>query len=870
MAGCFNGQLCNSFAALPSPFFHLSILLMSDDSYAQTVASAFEKLNAGDEAQASAASSRTFWAAVATIAAVAAVLAALGMYVIGADRRAEEIRLQQAAGLAAQSLESHILSTTEVVQKLSMRFLPPTRLESQIASADFMAATIMKERREILEVALVDKSATVIANWRSSETPSHELFIKGERITAGHFQKALDLVYEKDSSAISGLYTRPDTDRVYASLITPSPAADQMIVVRLDLSRLLTAAIARSQAGGADYRFSFVEDGQPLVPNSPSTEATEEDHGVAAALRKLFGSGRMHCTVPLRFLGIPVSSGAALEASSYAHALFTTNRVQFLAGAGLAALLLLSLGFLMHSLRQQQRAHRLLATEYALRRAMAESSVAGIRVTDTNGKILYVNETFQKIVGYRADELVGLKPPYPYWTADFTERVLAEPPLDPGTPRPPVEFEARHRNGDRFFAELRTSKLYDSRGRELGYIGALYDVTPEFQAKQRLEEANERFTRVMESMNSAIAVVSAANRTKLAFANRTYRERFGEDAAGAARLLDAAAKLPQTPHRSEIYDQETGRWWDAKSQKITWTKGEPAILVAASDVTARREFEIAREEQKRRAESTQRLVTMGEMASSLAHELNQPLAAIANYAGGALSRLEAHTLTDDQSQMVFSKIESLAERAGRIIVRIRGFAKKTGAVIEAVSAETVVSDTFELALIMAKKFRARVEADIEPNLPMIKGDSVMLEQLLLNLIKNALEAAAESPVRDVLVKVAAETLPPPAPNGESRPVIRFSVIDHGPGIPDAAKAQLFDAFYSTKSEGMGMGLNICRTIAELHGGRITISDTPGGGSTFSFTAPVFSPEALEQFLAAKREAAAAEEAARSSRINGMS
>lgn len=837
---------------------------MPDDAYAQSVASAFEKLNAVDEAQASAASTRTFWAAVAAIAAVAAVLAAVGMYVIGADRRAEEIRLQQAAGLAAQSLESHILSTTEVVQKLSMRFLPPSGLGPRLASADFMAATIMKERREILEVAVVDKSATVIANWTSIETPSRELFRRGERITAGRFQQALDLVYEKDSSAISGLYTRPGTDRVYASLITPSPAADQMIVVRLDLTRLLSAAIARSNAGAADYRFSFLENGKPLVPASAAPE--ESDAGFAAALRKLFGSGRMQCTVPLRFLGIPVAPGAALEASSYAHALFTTNRVQFLAGAGLAALLLLSLGFLIHSLRQQQRAHRLLATEYALRRAMAESSVAGIRVTDTNGRILYVNETFQKIVGYRADELVGMTPPYPYWTADFTERILAEPPLDPGTPRPPVEFEAQRRNGERFFAELRTSRLYDSRGRELGYIGALYDATPEFQAKLRLEEANERFARVMESMDSAVAVVSARDRTKLAFANRTYRERFGDDAAGAARLLAEAEKLPQAPHRPEVYDRETQRWWDAKTQQITWTKGEPAILVVLSDVTARREFEIAREEQKRRAESTQRLVTMGEMASSLAHELNQPLAAIANYAGGALSRLDAHVLTDDQSHMVFSKIESLAERAGRIIVRIRGFAKKTGAVIEAVSAETVVSETFELALIMAKKFRARVDADIAPSLPMIKGDSVMLEQLLLNLIKNALEAAAESPVRDVLVKVEAETLPPPAPGGDPRPVVRFSVIDHGPGIPEAEKAQLFDAFYSTKSEGMGMGLNICRTIAELHGGRIVVTDTPGGGSTFSFTAPVFTPEALEKFLAAKREAAAAEEAAREARI----
>ncbi len=263
----------------------------------------------------------------------------------------------------------------------------------------------------------------------------------------------------------------------------------------------------------------------------------------------------------------------------------------------------------------------------------------------------------------------------------------------------------------------------------------------------------------------------------------------------------------------------------------------------------------------RRAESTQRLVTMGEMASSLAHELNQPLAAIANYAGGSLSRLEDSRLTLDQSATAFKKIASLAERAGRIILRIRGFAKKTDPVLEPVSAATVIQETMELALIQARKTNAKIDVRIEEGIPLLLGDSVMLEQVLLNLIKNAVEATAQSENRTI--EVHAERVSPEADtlDAEGRAHIEFRVVDHGPGIDEEQKAQLFDAFYSTKTEGMGMGLNICRTIAEVHGGRIRVEDTEGGGTTFAFRVPV----ALESDIAKKREReekAATERAAR--------
>ena len=248
-------------------------------------------------------------------------------------------------------------------------------------------------------------------------------------------------------------------------------------------------------------------------------------------------------------------------------------------------------------------------------------------------------------------------------------------------------------------------------------IGALYDVSEAVEAKMALEAANSRFTLVMDSLNSAIAVLELPDCKKLLFTNRSFDRIFANCPAAAARIFAQALSADARVDTGGIHDAETGRWWDVRTQEIRWTGGEPALLAIASDITTKRELELAREAQMRRAESTQRLVTMGEMASSLAHELNQPLAAIANYAGGSLSRIEENRLTVEQSATAFRKIASLAERAGRIILRIRGFAKKTDPVLEPVAAETVVQETMELALIQARKTNAKIEIHIEPGPP---------------------------------------------------------------------------------------------------------------------------------------------------------
>ena len=379
---------------------------------------------------------------------------------------------------------------------------------------------------------------------------------------------------------------------------------------------------------------------------------------------------------------------------------------------------------------------------------------------------------------------------------------------------------------------MRLSPLRTESGRTIGCIGALYDITPRILAQERLEAAHERFMLVVESMNSLIAVLDPDERTNLLFANASYARYFGEDAAGAVRLLAKMEATPKSVLGEGIYDEPSKQWFDVREKVIIWTDSQPALLLVAANITVRRELEISRDAIQKRVEATNRLVTMGEMASSLAHELNQPLAAISNYAGGAMTMLESGKLSAERAKEAFRKIENQAQRTGRIIQRIRGFGKKSDPNLEPVDVSSVLQETMELALLQARKLEAAVAVDAPSELPKILGDAVMIEQLLLNLLKNAMEAVRESDNRTVELRVRAEAAG-----------VRFSVVDHGPGVAPSQKQELFDAFYSTKANGMGMGLNICRSIAELHGSRIEVDDTPGGGATFSFLVPLAAKKA---------------------------
>ncbi|WP_223636577.1 two-component system sensor histidine kinase NtrB [Rhodobacter sp. TJ_12] len=229
---------------------------------------------------------------------------------------------------------------------------------------------------------------------------------------------------------------------------------------------------------------------------------------------------------------------------------------------------------------------------------------------------------------------------------------------------------------------------------------------------------------------------------------------------------------------------------------------------------------------------TGRLVTLGEMASTLAHELNQPLAAIASYAAGGLNLFEKDEPDLAMLQKAFEKMAAQARRAGQIIRRVQDFVKKRTPQLGPLALPEVVADAMAMMAPLARENRIKLASLTEGRIPPVNADRILIEQVLVNLIRNGIEAMAEGPRtgNDLTVRLARSDL-----------AVTLEVMDRGPGISATVSPNLFDPFTSTKSEGMGMGLNICRSIIELHHGRLSHSARPEGGTTFTVTLPL-SPE----------------------------
>jgi len=230
-----------------------------------------------------------------------------------------------------------------------------------------------------------------------------------------------------------------------------------------------------------------------------------------------------------------------------------------------------------------------------------------------------------------------------------------------------------------------------------------------------------------------------------------------------------------------------------------------------------------------------RLSTMGQMASTLAHELNQPLAAISNYLQGSRRLLEQGT--DERSAQLRDALDKAGEQAlrtGQIIRRLRDFVARGEPEWRIESIKRLVEEASALALVAAREHSIRVAFQLDPSLDLVLVDKIQVEQVLLNLLRNALEAMETSERRELVIATA------PAAND----MIAVSVADTGTGIDPKVVAQLFQPFVTTKRQGMGIGLSISRTIVESHGGEIKAEPNPGGGTIFRFTLRAVAHEEL--------------------------
>ncbi|NMG56213.1 PAS domain-containing sensor histidine kinase [Aromatoleum aromaticum] len=500
-----------------------------------------------------------------------------------------------------------------------------------------------------------------------------------------------------------------------------------------------------------------------------------------------------------------------------------------------------------HDITGRKAGEDALRAESSFRKAMEESVVTGMRAIDLDGRIIYVNAAFCRMVGFEPDELIGVSRPFPYWPLEDLQLCSDNLDLTLLGRAPPGGFEMRIRrkNGERLDARFYLSPLIDNSGTQTGWMASVTDITEPKRIRAALEAAHERFEAVLDGLEAAVFVADAGS-DEILFANRAFKSIHGFDAVG--RTVQGVAVLqPERgdyrldPHvlkpadvPRELFDGElqhplSGRWYHVRERATRWVDGRVVRMGIATDITERKQTAEVSRQQAERLQRTSRLITMGEMASTLAHELNQPLAAIANYCMGCVTRIQAGNVRGEDLLAAMQKASFQAERAGKIIRRVREFVKKSEPRRSAVQISEVLDDAIGFAEIDAKRMSSRIVADVAAGLPAVFADRIMIEQVVLNLVKNGLDSMADLPRDQRVLVVGARALGPSA--------VEVSVIDRGHGIDEDAHAHLFTPFYTTKAEGMGMGLNICRSIIEFHDGRLVVDSNPEGGTIFSFTLP---------------------------------
>jgi two-component system sensor histidine kinase DctS len=382
------------------------------------------------------------------------------------------------------------------------------------------------------------------------------------------------------------------------------------------------------------------------------------------------------------------------------------------------------------------------------------------------------------------------------------------------------------------------------------------DVSRRAQAEQRLAEALA-FRKAME--DSLITGLRARGLDgRITYVNPSFCRMVGFD---ADELLAASTPPYWPPERTAEYLQRlAGGGFGAESPSGRETvfmrkNGErfPVMIYEAPlvdsagqqtgwmsatvDLSEQRRVEDLSRQQQERLQATARLATVGEMASLLSHELNQPLSAIASYANGSLNLLDApdeaaraappselHTML----RQALARIAEQADRAGRTIKSVHDFVRRREQAREPVSAATLIDAVLPLVRLQARKSGTVIDVQLPSPPPRVRADRTMVEQVLLNLTRNGIQAMESdtTPLAARALRLKVRVV-----NGQW---IEFSIADAGPGIPQDVARRLFTPFFTTRSEGMGLGLSLCRTVIEQHGGALDY-DTGAGGTCFRFT-----------------------------------
>lgn len=655
------------------------------------------------------------------------VLAMLGTLVWLAGRyEASQVqsRMERDVSDAANDIRSALVRNVQSMQALHAGEPTP-------ASWTVNAENLLRERRELMHLEWRDTSLRVLAQ---ADTPYRAPVFEfaGRNVSHADVTLACTGARRANGPSYSSSYFLPRANGSpgleVVEMCLPLSTGGRVtgyVLATYALQEVLASTVGKQLTRGQEVSFTEV-DGTRLAM-----------HGAARRGTRLFTAQQV--------LDLPGNT-VVLRMDSWhgAPSLFPNVLTALVTAMSIALVSVLVM--LAKDNRRRLQAERDLADALAFRKAMEDSLVTGLRARDLKGHITYVNPAFCQMVGFSADELMGLSAPLPYWPPELAEEYLERQEVRFAGNLPPrerLESLFMRKDGTRFPVLVMEAPLITAQGFHTGWMSAVIDISEQ----RRIEELS-----------------------------RASQERL---------------------------------------------------------------------------QATARLATVGEMASLLSHELNQPLAAISSYATGSMNLLRDRQPTvvpgaagaatamglaesDEMLQTAVRRIAEQAERAGRVIKSVHDFVRRRDQAREQVRPQALLDAIMPLVILQARKLGVSVRTVVGPDLPALHCDRTMVEQVLLNLARNGMQAMDHPGVspRELLIQVRKGA------SGSHGDWLEFSVTDHGAGISDEVARQLFTPFFTTKSEGMGLGLSLCRTVVEQHGGALQYSPHQPSGTVFTFTLPV--------------------------------
>jgi two-component system, LuxR family, sensor kinase FixL len=515
--------------------------------------------------------------------------------------------------------------------------------------------------------------------------------------------------------------------------------------------------------------------------------------------------------------------------------------------------------------RERQQGNRLLRQAYVtLReserrfREMADSSPVMIWMTDTEKLCTYCNRGWLEFTGRSLEQELGngwLEGVHPddfghcldSYVSAFDKRVPFE-----------MEYRLRRHDGAYRWVLDRGGPRHGPNGQFLGYIGSVIDLTERKQTQEALQRSEELYREVVESQTDLVCRYRAD--TTLTFVNRACCKYFGQESTEliGKKFLDLISPnvraavlrsihLLSDDHKVRKIEHEVGLpggitgWLQWTTYAILAPDGTVAEFQAiGTDITDRKRAEEAQES----LAHASRLAVVGELTAMVAHEVNQPLTAILHNAEAGVKFLNLPKPPMDEIKAILMDIMENESRANQSIHRIRTLLQKRDMEVQPLNLNEVAQDVLRLITGDALRRRIEIKSNLDPQLPLIYGDRIHLQQVLLNLILNGMDAMMSSP--EGLRHLAIQTF------RKDNATIDLSVSDSGHGIPGDLLPHIFESFFTTKKEGMGLGLSIAKSIIEKHNGRIRVESNPRSGAVFRIELPVAADCGLNSESASSR------------------